>query len=150
MNYSKEIIIHAPREEVVAKLKNPKNFKHWQKGFISYKHITGIQGKPDARSRLKYKMGNRKIEMIETIIKENSPNELHLSYDAQGVFNIQKNYFEVESENATLWISYNDFEFSGFMKILGTLMPGIFKKQSLKYMQDFKAFVENGTSILNK
>ncbi|WP_337251640.1 hypothetical protein [Maribacter halichondriae] len=41
-----------------------------------------------------------------------------------------------------------DFQFEGFMmKTMGFLMPGAFKKQSKKYMEDFKAFAEEGVSV---
>jgi hypothetical protein len=33
------------------------------------------------------------------------------------------------------------------MKLIGWLMPGAFKKQSQKYLNDFKDFAENGTSV---
>ncbi|HSM62830.1 MAG TPA: SRPBCC family protein [Gillisia sp.] len=150
MKYSKEIIIDLPREEVIAKMENPNNFKHWQKGFISYKHLSGDPGHEDARSKLKFKMGTREIEMIETIEKNSLPNKLFVTYDAKGVFNRQKNYFEKVNETSTRWISDNEFEFSGFMKIIAFLMPGSFKKQTYEYMKDFKAFAENGKSVLNQ
>ena len=35
------------------------------------------------------------------------------------------------------------------MKAIGLLMPVAFKKQSLKYMLDFKSFAEDGTSVIN-
>jgi len=150
MKYSKEIIIDLPREEVIAKMENPENFKHWQKGFISYKHLSGNPGHVDARSKLKYKMGKRDIEMVETIEKNNLPKKLFMSYDAKGVCNKQKNYFEEVGNNSTKWISDNEFECSGFMKIIAILTPGSFKKQTYMYMKDFKAYAENGKSILNQ
>lgn len=150
MKYSKEILINLPREEVIAKMENPNNFKHWQKGFISYKHLSGDPGHEDARSKLKFKMGTREIEMIETIEKNSLPNKLFVTYDAKGVFNRQKNYFEKVNDTSTRWISDNEFEFSGFMKIIAFLMPGSFKKQTYEYMKDFKAFAENGKSVLNQ
>lgn len=150
MKYSKEIIIDLPREEVIAKMENPNNFKHWQKGFISYKHLSGDPGHEDSRSKLKFKMGTREIEMIETIEKNSLPNKLFVTYDAQGVFNRQKNYFEKVNDRSTRWISDNEFEFSGFMKIIAFLMPGSFKKQTYEYMKDFKDFAENGKSVLNQ
>ena len=95
-------------------------------------------------------MGKREIEMVETIEKNNLPNKLFVNYDAKGVYNLQKNYFEVVENNSTKWISDNEFECSGFMKIIAFLMPGSFKKQSCNYMVAFKAFAENGTSVLNE
>ena len=129
MKYSKEIIIDLPREELIAKMENPENFKHWQKGFISYKHLSGNPGHEDARSKLKYKMGKRDREMIETIEKNNLPNKLFVSYDAKGVFNKQKNYFEEVGNNSTKWISDNEFEFSGFIKIIAFLTPRVFQNK---------------------
>lgn len=144
MKYSAQIIIELPREEVIAKLENPDNFKHWQKGFISYEHISGTAGEVEARSKLKYLMGKREIELIETIEKKKLPDKLFTSYEAKGVYNEQKNYFEEVSQTSTKWISDNEFEFSGFMKIIALLMPGSFKKQTLKFMKDFKTFAEDG------
>ena len=49
------------------------------------------------------------------------------------------------------WVSESEFQFQGFgMKLFGFLMPGAFKKQSQKYLNDFKNFVENGTSVANE
>ncbi len=40
-------------------------------------------------------------------------------------------------------MSEQEFNFTGFMKLVAWLMPGMFKKQSLKYQQDFKRFAES-------
>lgn len=57
MKYSKENLIDLTKEEVIAKMKDPNNFKHWQKGFISYGQITGNLGEENSRSKLKCKIG---------------------------------------------------------------------------------------------
>lgn len=46
-------------------------------------------------------------------------------------------------DNSTKYITEQEFKFTGFMRILGFLMPGAFKNQSQKYMRDFKRFAEN-------
>lgn len=120
------------------------SFKHWQKGFISYRHLSGKPGEEGARAKLKYKIGKREISMIETIMKRMVPRKLHISYEAKGVFNLQKNYFQEEEKTKTLWIADYDFQFSGFMRLMGFFMPGAFKKQSFNYMKDFKTFAEEG------
>ena len=33
------------------------------------------------------------------------------------------------------------------MRLVGLLMPGTFRKQSLQHMQDFKAFAEHGKDV---
>jgi carbon monoxide dehydrogenase subunit G len=150
MNYRTEIKINLPREQVLKKLDNPENMKHWQSGLIAYHQLSGKPGMEGAKMELHYKMGKREMVLVETIIKRNLPEEFHATYDAKGVHNIQKNYFEEIDGETTLWISDSEFEFSGLaMKLMAFLMPGAFKKQSRKYAEDFKAFAENGISVAN-
>lgn len=149
MKYQEKIIINLPREEVVAKYSDPENMKHWQRGFISMKRINGEFGGDGSQNLLKYKMGKRNIEMTETILHNNLPDEYKATYDAKGVYNLQNNRFLQTAQGNTEWISDNEFQFTGFMKLFGWFMPGAFKKQSRKYMQDFKFFAEEGKSVLN-
>lgn len=149
MKYSTEIVVDVPREEFIKKMDDPDNMKHWQQGLIGYEQLSANPGQEGSRMSLSYEMGKRKMDLVETIIKKNLPEEMHMTYDTKGVHNIQKNHFR-EEDGSTRWISETEFQFSGLgMKLMGLLMPGAFKKQSLKYMQDFKAFAENGTSVLN-
>lgn len=142
MNYTCEIEIDKPRDEVVKLFENTDNMKFWQKGFISFRHISGEAGKPGAESIICYKMGERDIEMIETITYNHLPDEFHSNYQAKGVTNIQKNYFKEEG-STTRWISESEFKFSGFMKIIAFFMgKKTFQKQSQCYLEDFKAFAE--------
>jgi len=150
MKYSTEITLNLPRAEVIKKLDNVDNMKHWQRGLVSAEHLDGIPGKIGAKMKLKYKLGNRRMELIETITKNNFPSEFHANYDTKGVHNIQKNYFKELPNGNTKWTSDVEFHFSSFMmRMMGLLMPGTFKKQSQKYLQDFKAFAENGDSVAN-
>lgn len=112
-------------------------------GLQSFEHISGTPGQPGAKSKLKFKMGKREIEMIETITVRNLPDEFSGIYEAQGVNNIVKNKFVKISEDKTKYITENEFQFKGLMKIIGFLMPNAFKKQSMKYLNDFKKFAEN-------
>ncbi len=148
MKYTTEVIIDLPREEVVKKLDNPENMKHWQKGLIGYELLDGTPGQVGAKMKLEYKMGKRELSMTETITKNDFPAEFHANYDTSGVHNIQRNYFHDIDGNSTRWVSESEFKFAGFgMKLMGWLMPGAFKKQSQKYLNDFKDFAENGTSL---
>lgn len=142
MKYTTEITINLPRERVIELFDNPDNMKHWQPGLISFEHLSGEAGKPGARSRLKYRMGKREIEMIETITARNLPEEFHGAYEAKGVFNIQKNYFIPVSDTQTKWVSESEFKFSGLMSVMALFMKGAFRKQSMKYLEQFKAFAE--------
>lgn len=150
MKYTTEIIIDLPREEVIKKLDNADNMKHWQRGLISYKILSGPAGEEGAQMELNYKMGKREVTMIETILKRDFPKEFNATYTTKGVYNKQTNTFVETSENQTKWISESEFKFDNFsMKVFGFLMPGVFKKQSLKYLTDFKNFAEKDISVSN-
>lgn len=143
MKYKLEIEIDLPREKVIELFDNPDNMEHWQEGFISFEPMSGTPGEVGAKSHLKYKMGKREIEMVETITKRDLPNEFSGTYEAKGMWNEVKNYFHEAGPNKTKWITENEFKASGMMKLVTFFMPGAFKKQSYKYMVDFKKFAEN-------
>lgn len=150
MKYQTEIVIDLPRSEVLKLLMDQENMKHWQRGLLAYRHLAGNPGEEGARMELEYQMGKRHMVMVETILKVALPDQWHVSYDTKGVHNIQRNFFKEESETSTRWISESDFQFGSFMmKVMGWLMPGAFKKQSMVYAQDFKNFAEKGTSVSN-
>jgi len=143
MKYTAEIEINKPIDTVIELFDNPDNMGKWMEGLQSFEHLSGTPGEPGAKSRLKFKMGKREIEMIETVTVRNLPDEFSGTYEAAGVFNIVKNKFEKISENKTKYFTENEFQFKGFMKIMAWIMPGAFKKQSMKYLKNFKQFAEN-------
>lgn len=143
MKYTAEIEIKKPIDEVIALFDDPDNMSKWMEGLQSFEPISGTPGQVGAKSRLVFKMGKREIEMVETVTARNLPDELSVTYETKGIFNIVKNRFEKLSENKTMYLTENEFQFMGFMKIIGFLMPGSFKKQSMKYLRDFKKFAEN-------
>ncbi|MCR9173512.1 MAG: SRPBCC family protein [bacterium] len=142
MKYKNEVIIKAPREKVVELFDNPENMKEWQPGFVSMELIEGELGKVGSKHKLHYKMGKREIDMIETITKRDLPNSFSATYEAKKVFNNIDNHFEDLGDGTTKYWTENEFRLSGSMKLFGWIMPGAFKKQSQKYMNDFRDFVE--------
>ncbi len=149
MRYTSEIVIKVPRDELIKKLDNPNHMKHWQKGLQNFRLLSENPRAEGAKMELHYLMGKRRLVIVETILKINFPEEFHAIYDTKGVHNIQKNYFKEIDSRSTRWIVESEYQFSGFiMKMIAFLMPGSFKKQSLTYLKDFKAFAEDGTSVL--
>jgi hypothetical protein len=148
MKYSTEITVNVSREEFIKKLDNIDNIKHWHHGLVSAEHISGTPGEIGAKMKLSYKFGKREMELVETITKRDFPYEFHATYDAKGMHNKQENFFEELADGKTQWTSTSEFEASSFMlRMMLFLMPSAFKKQSKKYMEDFKKFAENGTSV---
>lgn len=143
MKYTLEIEINLSRNQVIELFDNSENIKKWQPDLISLEHLSGDAGEIGAKSKLLYKMGRKEIEMIETITVKNLPDEFSFTYEAKGVFNIVENHFIEVNGNKTKWIFNSEFQCKGFMKIMAFLFPSAFKKESLKFMKQFKTFAEN-------
>ena len=144
MKYTNEIQIDLPRDRVIELLDNAENMKHWQKDLINYKFIKGEPGRVGSQMELEYLMGKKNIKMIETITKIDFPNEFSGTYECKGVWNLVENYFTQNPDGSTKWVSDSVCRFSGFMRIMSWFMPtSMMKKQSCKYLEDFKTFAES-------
>jgi carbon monoxide dehydrogenase subunit G len=142
MKYQAEITINLPIKKVIELFDNSENLKHWQPGLISFEHLSGEPGQAGSKARLVYKMGKKELIMIETITRKNLPFEFSGTYEAKGVFNEVKNYFTPIGTDKTKYSMDNEFKFKGLMKLFAFLIPGAFKKQSQKFLEQFKAFAE--------
>jgi hypothetical protein len=143
MRYTTEITINLPRARVIELFDNPDNMQKWQPGLQSFTPLSGEPGQPGAKSKLVYQMGRRQIEMIETIETRNLPDEFSGTYTSDGVFNRLVNRFYEEGPDKTRWVLENEFQFGGFMKVIGFLTPWAFRRQTRNMMKDFKSFAEN-------
>ncbi|EPR73374.1 hypothetical protein ADIWIN_1404 [Winogradskyella psychrotolerans RS-3] len=148
MQYTTEILINKPISEVIKKFNSADNLKHWQEGLVSTEHISGIPNELGAKMKLNFSFGKRKMEIIETVTKQDFPNEFHATYATKGVRNIQENYFKATENNITQWTSITDCQPTSFkISLMLFLIPSAFKKQTKTYMTNFKKFVEQGISI---
>jgi carbon monoxide dehydrogenase subunit G len=148
MKYTCTTIIKKPIEEVLEKFLNPESLKHWQPGFVSITPLSGAAGQVGSKAKYTVQMGKRQMELIETVVKNDLPNEFTVQFNSGKLVNTVSNHFKVIDANTTQNDCTTEFELSGMMKIVGWLMPGAFKKQTMVYMNNFKAFVEEGKSIL--
>ena len=106
------------------------------------KPLTGEPGKTGSTAEMICQMGKRKVVMKETIEAEEMPRRFASIYEAKGVWNRTDSTFDEINANSTRWTMHNDFRMSGGMKFFGWLMPGVFKKQTLKTMQRLKNLAE--------
>ncbi|MCG3172772.1 MAG: hypothetical protein GMKNLPBB_00927 [Myxococcota bacterium] len=143
MKYQVEVTIDVPRDKVISLFDNPDNMKKWMKGLQSFTPLGGTPGQPGAKSQLVFLTNGRRMEMVETITVRDLPREFSGVYEAKGVWNSVRNLFEEVPGGKTRYVSEQEFRFSGFMKLFGWLMPGAFRKESMRYLQDFKNFVES-------
>ena len=148
IKYTEEIEINSNIDSLIVLFDNPYNMKEYMEGIESYIVLSGNIREVGAKAELvvafiEKDVVKRRIVMIEEIITNNLPKEKKVTYTADGVYNIVTNRFEKVSENKTKFINEQEFEFKGYMKVIGFFMPSAFKKQSRVYLEDFKEFAEN-------
>lgn len=144
MKYTCTVDINLPISKTVALWENEDNFKEWQDGFVSIKHLGGNPNNAGAKSKITLNGKGGKMELMETIISNNLPTEKTALYVHSHMTNTQKSMFKKISPTVTQYISEVEYtKFNGFMpKLMAKLFPGMFKKQSQKWMNQFKVFAE--------
>ncbi len=148
MKYTCTIDIHLPRERVIALFDDPANLKRWQPTLRSFEPLDGQSGTVGARSKLTYKNkeGGREMVMTETIIVRELPDRFAGTYTMDGVWNMVDNRFTAVSADQTRWDAEVEFKFTNpMLTLMGWVIPGMFKKQTQKFMVQFKDFAENQT-----
>lgn len=143
MKYTCRVEINAPIEKVVALWNNEDHFKEWQDDFASIEYLEGEPNTKGAKARIVFD-GKNKIELLESIISIDLPKEKVALYEHIHMTNTQSSRFEAIGNNSTLYTSEVKYlKFNGFLiKLTAKLFPSKFKRQSQKWMEQFKAFVE--------
>jgi uncharacterized membrane protein len=144
MRFKCQVDIDLPREKVIELFDSVDNLKHWQDGFISFEHLTGEPGEVGSTARMMYEMNGRPMELIETVTVKNFPDEFSGTYVHKHMTNSMVNKFEWLASDKTRWTAEIEYtQLNGFIiKMMAFLMPGMFKKQTQKWLNQFKAFAE--------
>jgi len=143
MKYTCTVEINAPIETVVSLWEDEQYFKEWQDDFKSIEQLEGIPNTKGAKAKIVF-TGKNHIELVETILINNLPEEKKGLYEHKHMTNTQSSRFEPIGNNKTRYTSEVEYtQFNGFMiKGIAKLFPGKFKAQSQKWMDQFKEFVE--------
>ena len=152
------IEIALPRPEVVQLLADPTQLPKWLRGLVLHEPLTGSHGHVGTRSRVVMQMGQQTTALTETITRREpvdlrsipSGSEVHFDREivGMGMWSAVRDTLTEVGPETTLWASESEYRFSGvLMRFVAILLPRSFRKQSLRHMQDFKAFAERGKDV---
>ena len=144
MKYTVSNTINKPLDEVIEKFMDPEGVKHWMEGFQRMEHLEGTPGEVGAKSDFYFLHKKKEMKIRETILEKNLPHQMKFAYESPMGYNEVEMQFEKLSDNSVKQINNSYFELKGFMKIMGFFTKGMFKKQSLKFLNAFKNYVEQG------
>ncbi|MER7858804.1 SRPBCC family protein [Amycolatopsis japonica] len=158
MKYTVSIEIALPREQVVQLISDPAHMPKWLRGLVLHEPLNGAHGRLGTTSRVVFQTGKQRMEATETITRVDPadlraiPSSVVVHYDREitgkGMWQAQRDRIIDAGPNTTVWESQSEFRFDGLMmRLVALFMPGLFRKQSRRHMQDFKAFAEHGTDV---
>ncbi|ODU03305.1 MAG: hypothetical protein ABS81_14755 [Pseudonocardia sp. SCN 72-86] len=158
MNYTLSIEIDLPRERTVQLLADPAHLPMWLRGLVVHEPLNGTHGHVGTESRVVLQTGKQQMEATETITRLEPadlsaiPSDTVVHYEreivAKGMWNAARERLTEAGPGTTLWVSENEYRFSSLpMRLMSLVMGGMFRKQSLQHMQDFKSFAEKGTDV---
>ena len=157
MKYTVSIEIALPRERVIQLLDDPAHRPTWLRGLVLHEPLRGADGQVGTESRVVLRSGQRTMECTETITRREPANLHEIPPDrivhfereivAEGMWSAAREQFTETGPESTLWVSDNEYRFSGLIRLVGPFMRGAFIKQSRQHMRDFKSFAEHGTDV---
>ncbi len=142
MNHTLEATINKPLDEVITFYKNPEKYPLWMEGLKEHRNIKGSHGEEGTESVFVFDMKGREMELKEAVLISDFPHKHAVQYNTPGMIHTVEFEFSEIDEQSTKIINHNDFQFSGFMKIMSFFMGGALKKQSQKYLDAFKSAAE--------
>ncbi len=148
--FEEEIVINGNIDSITMVLNNPSKIDNYMPGVEKYSLIKGDLGKKGAVAEIKINSEGNDIVLEETIIHNKLPNEIKISYKADGVYNIVTHRLEVLSNNKIRIVNIQEFEFNGYMKFLSFFMENALRNQSRVYLDNFKNYIETRVPLENK
>ena len=143
MKYTISNTIDKPLAVVASKFMEPDGALQWMEGLQKIERLSDKPYEVGAKSRFHSMHKNRKFVIEETILEQNMPHQIKFGFTSSMGYNEVEMVFEKINDESTKQINKTYFQFRGIMKLFGPLMKGMFKKQSMKYLNAFKEFAEN-------
>tara|TARA_B100000900_G_scaffold405263_1_gene414633 strand:- start:185 stop:721 length:537 start_codon:yes stop_codon:yes gene_type:complete len=150
IKFEEEIVINANIDTIALILNNPSKIDNYMPGVETYSLKKGNLGKKGAVAEIKINSEGNDIVLKETIIYNNLPNEIKISYKADEVYNIVTHRLEVLSNNKIRLTNIQEFEFNGYMKFVSFFMESALKNQTRVYLDNFKKYIETGKPLENE
>ena len=144
MKYTVSNIINKPLAEVHAKFNQPEGMKNWMEGLEKIVLISGVPFEVGSKREHHFLHKGKEMKMTETILEQNFPHQIKFDYVGPMGGNTVEILFEEIDANTVKQINNTEMQLKGPIKIMGILFKGMFKKQSLKYLNGFKDYVEKG------
>ena len=142
MKYTVSNTINKPLDHVTAKFFDPQNALEWMPGLKKIVPVSGKPGEVGTKTDFHSEWKGKEMVIQETILERKGDSQIKFQYESKMGFNEVEMIFEKIDDNSVKQINNSLFHLKGGMKIMGFLFKGMFKKQSMVYLNGFKEFAE--------
>lgn len=144
MEFSKQVTVNRPLDQVAALLEDPQHPLRWQPALVAIIPGQERPGEPGATARFQYDYKGTRFELQETIVERALPHRIVSSYATKGIAHTLTIRLENTGEATTLVDFDNDLRFSGTMKLMASMLGGKLREQAERNVDSFKQWAETG------
>jgi len=141
-NYTTQITINKPVEEVFETFSNSENIKKWIPEIKSFEVINENIGKTGSSYKIVIENQGQDIEMTQRVIAYVKNEKLTLYFDAENMLKRDNYIFKEKNGNTVISVNTSCQSESYLMACMFPYFKGTFKEQDQAYLNDFKVFVE--------
>ena len=142
MKYTVSNTINRSMDQVMEKYKDPEGVKNWMDGLEKIERLSGSHMEVGAKSNFHFLYKGKQMQIAEEVLEEDLPRQIKYGFTSSMGYNTVEMIFEPIDDNSVRQTNNSYFEMRGFMKLIGFVMIGMFKKQSKTYITAFKSWVE--------
>ena len=145
MKFEGHIDIQQSIEIVTQLFADPQYLGEYQEGFVKKELISGTAGQKGAVSNMYYQHGKHKMELKETILKNELPGAFEAFYHHKHMDNTMRCTFEEIGDQQTRYSWKVDYTRINWVmpRLIAILFPGAYTKPAKKWMENFKQFAES-------
>lgn len=143
MKYTESITLNQPRSQVVECFDDPVQQPSWQPDLIDMEPVDGIPGQQGSKMQLVYRMGQREVELLQTVTLRNLPHEFAEQFENPYLWILIHHRFSDLEGQRTLWHLDCEVSLRGQQRWLGWLSLGLFRRQTRIYLRRFNRLLKS-------
>ena len=141
-DYSAEVVVNKPIEEVFKTFNNSENIKNWIPEIKSFNVVSENPGKTGSIYKIVIDANGEEITMTEKVLAFVPNEKVTLFFDAENMLKRDDYVFTSKEGVSTITLNSSCQSESYIMACMFPYFKSVFKEQDQSYLNNFKAFAE--------
>ncbi|MEO9571513.1 MAG: SRPBCC family protein [Polaribacter sp.] len=141
-DYSAEVMVNKPIEEVFKTFNNSENIKNWIPEIKSFDVVSENPGKTGSIYKIVIDANGEEITMTEKVLAFVPNEKVTLFFDAENMLKRDDYIFTSEEGVTTITLNSSCQSESYVMACMFPYFKGTFRDQDQSYLNNFKAYIE--------